>query len=133
MTVEDKGASIALHYRQAPDRARAIDAINSALDGLGVDLSVSGGKMVVNIVPARANDKAGALRSLVSRAGVDAAVFLGDDVNDEPVFEADEPGWLTICVGRELSNSRARYVLASPHDMPRLLDWMLAELGRVTA
>ena len=106
VTVEDKGASIALHYRQAPDRAAAIELIDSALDGLGVDLSVFGGKMVINIVPAAADDKAAALRSLVSRADVDAAVFLGDDVNDESVFEAHEPTWLTVCVGVTITNRR---------------------------
>lgn len=82
--------------------------------------------MVVNLTAATANDKAKALRALVRLADAGAAVFVGDDRNDEPVFAAGEPDWLTICVGRELANSQAQYVLDGTAEVPRLLDWLLS-------
>ena len=53
-------------------------------------------------------------------------MFVGDDRNDEPVFSAGEPDWLTVCVGRELANSQAQYLLDSTADMPRLLERLLS-------
>lgn len=129
--VEDKGASIALHYRRSPDHGLASNAITDVLDGIGSEIHVGAGKMVVNITAAVANDKAMALRALVRQAGAGAAVFVGDDRNDEPVFAAGEPDWLTICVGRELANSQAQYVLENTADMPRLIDWLLSVLRSI--
>lgn len=126
VTVEDKGASIALHYRRAPDHELASSTIAGVLAGLGPEIHVGDGKMVVNLTAAGANDKAKALRALVRLAGAGAAVFVGDDRNDEPVFAAGEADWLTICVGRERADSQAQYALDSTADMPRLLDRVLS-------
>jgi trehalose 6-phosphate phosphatase len=55
-------------------------------------------------------------------------VFVGDDVNDEPVFARPEPSWLTVRVGQDDPMSQARYFLDGPADLPRLLDRMLEAL-----
>ncbi|MCC7456191.1 MAG: trehalose-phosphatase [Nitrospira sp.] len=124
--VEDKGASLALHYRLARDRGGAMAAIGRVLQPLlGERLHVFGGKMVVNVVSADADDKAAALRHVARRSGVGAVIYLGDDVNDETVFAAREPHWLTIRVGIDAPESAARYCIASPREMPRLLDRIL--------
>jgi trehalose 6-phosphate phosphatase len=125
--VEDKGASIALHYRTATDAATAVDAIGRLLQPLGEGLRVFGGKMVVNLVSSAADDKAAALHRIARRAGVHAVVYCGDDVNDETVFAAREPHWLTIRVGADAPESAARYFIGGIREMPRLLDriWML--------
>jgi len=130
VTVEDKGASIALHYRLAADRQRARDVVAAALDKLGPDLTVFGGKLVVNVVPSNAMDKAGALKQLVARAGSDCAFFAGDDVNDEPVFAAGHGDWLTVRIGRDDPNSTAMFFLDSPREMAAMLDRMVGALGR---
>jgi trehalose 6-phosphate phosphatase len=127
--VEDKGASIALHYRLATDRAAAIDAIGRLLDPIEPGLHVFGGKMVVNVVSSAADDKAAALHRLARRAGVHAVVYFGDDVNDETVFAAREPHWLTIRVGADAPESAARYFIGGTRDMPRLLDRILMLTG----
>lgn len=124
--VEDKGASMALHYRLASDRAAAMEAIGRALDACAPGLHVFGGKMVINVVSSAADDKAAALRRIARRAGVHAVVYFGDDVNDETVFAAREPHWLTIRVGADAPESAARYFIGGTRDMPRLLDRMLA-------
>lgn len=128
--VEDKGASLALHYRLARDRedARAlIDALQLAADPA---LRVFSGKMVENVVSASAPDKADAMQSLVARCGADSAFFAGDDVNDEPVFESAPAHWLTVRVGRGDPHTRARFFLDSPADMAMTLQAMIDELDR---
>ncbi len=60
VVVEDKGASIALHYRLARDRAAAAGCIAALLGAADASLRVFGGKQVVNVAPADAPDKAAA-------------------------------------------------------------------------
>ncbi|HEU5295297.1 MAG TPA: trehalose-phosphatase [Burkholderiaceae bacterium] len=125
VTVEDKGASLALHYRVAHDRVAALELIDRLLDPLDAGLHAFGGKMVTNVVCADADDKATALRHLTQRSGAHAVLYLGDDVNDESVFAAREPSWLTVRVGVDHRESAARYFISGPREVPRLLDRVL--------
>lgn len=125
VTVEDKGRSLALHYRLSRHREAAVLTIDELLAGLDDKLRVFGGKMVVNVVPREAPDKAEAVHRLVRRCGASCAVFAGDDVNDEPVFAAAAPGWLTVRVGRDEPKSMARFFLDSPAEMAMLLERMV--------
>lgn len=129
VTVEDKGASLALHYRLARDRNRALQLITDTLAPADAAWHVFGGKMVVNVSPAEAPDKARAVHKLVARCGAACAVFAGDDINDEPVFVSAPPHWLTIRIGRGEGHSRARFFLDSPSEMAMLLERMLALLS----
>lgn len=126
VALEDKGASIALHYRLAHDRDAAVHRIGQLLTDLPPGLAVFGGKMVANIVPDWANDKAGALAKLVAERGRPHAVFIGDDVNDECVFARRNPDWLTIRVGHDYPNSQADFVIDSTNALPSVLDLMLS-------
>jgi trehalose 6-phosphate phosphatase len=128
--VEDKGASMAFHYRLARDRQAASDAIADMLADLPPGLRKFGGKFVVNVVAANANDKAQALAVLVARSQAACAVFVGDDVNDEPVFARGEANWLTVRVGREDPSSQAQYFLDSISDLPAMLEIMQAALSQ---
>jgi trehalose 6-phosphate phosphatase len=129
VVVEDKRHSLALHYRLARDRGRASRLITELATDLGPGVTAFGGKLVMNIVPTGSPDKAHAVARLVARCGARAAVFLGDDVNDEPVFARAEPSWLTVKVGRDDPGSQAMYYLDSLADVARMLDRMLARLG----
>jgi len=128
--VEDKRLSLALHYRRAPDRSRAAACIGALLAGFGPHVvSTFGGKCVVNAVVAGAPDKGDAVVSLTRRAGCDATVFVGDDVNDEAVFERALPNWLTVRVGGDEPDSRAGFFLGSHAEVVLLLDAMLGLLS----
>jgi len=127
--VEDKRQSIALHYRLAPDRARAYEVVSYFAENLQPGLKAFGGKLVMNFVAAAAPDKADAVAGLVRRCGAQGAVFLGDDVNDEPVFARAEPSWLTVRVGRDDAASLARYYLDGLGEVAIMLDRMLVLLG----
>ncbi len=124
--VEDKGQSLALHFRTAPDRAAASALIEDVLAGFTATLHVFGGKLVYNAVAIDAPDKAVAVQRLIARAGVEAAFFAGDDVNDEPVFAAAQPGWVTVRIGCERRESAARFCIDGPHEMAGVLDRILA-------
>jgi len=131
IAIEDKGVSLALHYRLSRQRERALDLITDLLTPADAAWRAFGGKMVVNVVPHDAPDKADAVHGLVARCRASCAVFAGDDVNDEPVFESAPPHWLTIRIGRigqGERSSRARYFLDSPNEMATLLERMLALL-----
>jgi len=129
VAVEDKRQSLALHYRNAPDRAAAAALIDALLAGCAPGLHVFGGKLVVNAVAADAPDKAVAVRRLLQRAGATAAFFAGDDLNDEPVFAAAAAGWVTLRIGCERPESAARFCIDGPHEMAAVLDEVLALLA----
>lgn len=127
--VEDKGLSLALHYRlsRRPDEALAL--IREVLRPALPRCRTFSGKMVENVVPADAPDKALAVHRLVAHCNVSCAIFVGDDVNDEPVFASAPRDWLTIRVGRA-PDSRAGYFLDSTAEVGLLLDRMLVHLGQ---
>jgi len=129
VAVEDKGLSIALHYRLSRDRVRAQRLIADLLTPEPTGLRLFAGKMVVNAVAANAPDKAQAVHALVARLGAAAAFFAGDDVNDEPVFVAAPAHWLTLRIGREDPASRARFCLEGPQEMAMLLERVLSNLA----
>ena len=129
VTVEDKQHSIALHYRLARDRERAHGLISALVEKLEPGLSAFGGKLVVNVVAANAPDKARAVAALVERCEVRSAVFVGDDLNDEPVFARPEPTWLTVKVGRDYPASAAKFCIEGPGEVAAMLDRMLVLLG----
>lgn len=129
VTVEDKGCSLALHYRLARDPSEARGVIRSLLQGLEEACSVFPGKMVENVVPHGAPDKWQAVQLLAGECGAGCGVFVGDDVNDEPVFAGAPGDWLTVRVGRDDPESRARFFLGSVQEVGLLLDRMLMHLA----
>ena len=126
VTVEDKGQSIALHYRLARNRKQALQAIEDVLEERDDELHIFGGKLVVNVASRHAPDKADAVQKLVRRSGASCAIFAGDDVNDEPVFTTAPASWLTIRIGRDMPKSSARFFLDSPAEMAMLLERMIS-------
>lgn len=128
VTVEDKGYSLALHYRLAPDAQRAVRAIEAALDGLDASHRIFGGKCVLNVAPADAPDKGEALQQLVREAGVAGALFVGDDVNDEPAFACAQAHWVTVRIGPDGQDSKARFYLRSTDEVVAMLDRLLVLL-----
>jgi trehalose 6-phosphate phosphatase len=126
--VEDKGLSVAIHYRRAPDvsaaKARVRDAAE-ALDGA----RVFGGHAVVNAVPAESPDKGGAVGALLHRIGWRQALYVGDDVTDEDAFAAEGVA-IGVRVGIAPA-SAARYYLPEQRDVDALLGALVAARRRL--
>lgn len=130
VTVEDKGLSIALHYRRAADPAVARAAIEAVLRDLDERLTTGPGHCVVNVWARAAPDKGDALLALAARCNAGAGLFVGDDVNDESAFAKAPPSWVTVHVGPDAVRSRARFRLDGSAQLPALLQ-MLLDLRRV--
>lgn len=120
--VEDKRYSLALHYRRCRRKREAREAILGAVRALPTPMRIVPGKMVVNVVPARAPDKGDALLDLRTREKADIALYVGDDVTDEDVFKLDQPGRvLTVRVGESRASS-ATYFLRTQREIDTLLN-----------
>lgn len=100
--LEDKGASIALHYRRAPDKRESVRAVaEAACEALGPDFTCLAGKMVYEIKPRKAH-KGQVLEKFMSAPPFHGKhpVFVGDDVTDEDGFRAcNEHGGTSVRVG----------------------------------
>ena len=120
MVVEDKGPSLAIHYRRARTRGqvrRLLLEVASGLEGA----RVLQGKMVVNVLPANAPNKGTALLALSRRLRCAAILYVGDDANDEDAFALSERApLLGIRVGHARA-SRAQFFLPSQRAVDRLL------------
>lgn len=128
--VEDKGLSLALHHRLAPDTARAQQLIDELLQGADPGLTRFGGKAVCNVMPRGLPDKADAVAALAQRCGAASVLYAGDDVNDQPVFARAPGHWVTVQVGPAPPGCTARFEL---RDQSRMASLLAAVLGRLTA
>ncbi|MCJ2011073.1 trehalose-phosphatase [Methylobacterium sp. J-076] len=101
--IEDKGASVAVHWRLASgdDAQRAEALVRQAAEALGGAYRLQLGKAVGEIVPAQAT-KAVAIRAFMAEPPYAGrrAVFLGDDKTDEIAFASvSDDGGVAIRVG----------------------------------
>jgi trehalose 6-phosphate phosphatase len=88
IVVEDKSAAVALHYRQAPERAReCCEAMDTIFHGPEFEIML--GSMVVEARPRGAN-KGRALMTFMAQPPFAGRipVVVGDDITDEDGFEA---------------------------------------------
>ena len=108
---EDKGASLALHYRLAPNLASAVHAaIHKAAQHLGDGVEVQGGKMVAELKPS-GRDKGIAIEEFMREAPFRGRVpvFLGDDLTDEDGFHVvNRLGGHSIKIGPGVTSARWR-------------------------
>jgi trehalose 6-phosphate phosphatase len=113
--IEDKGESVALHWRLNPDAEWAVrQAAGEAMAALGSGFRLQNGKAVVEIVPA-ISGKGSAVEALMRDAPYRGRVplFAGDDVTDENGFAAVRPrGGVTLKVGQ--GDTIAERRIASP-------------------
>jgi trehalose 6-phosphate phosphatase len=116
---EDKGYSLALHYRLAPQRAEAVyEAVLEACADypLGV-LDMLPGKAVLEVKPAGFSKGSG-IRELMKASPFRGRrpIFIGDDITDESAFAVlPEFDGLGFSVGRELPGLAGSF--ATPGDV----------------
>jgi trehalose 6-phosphate phosphatase len=128
---EDKGYSVALHYRQAPhheDRLRAHVAASRAAFPLE-ETEVLPGKAMFEVKRPNVN-KGDSVRELMTRAPFAGRVpvFIGDDVTDEAVFAVlPQLGGKGFSVGRHFAGLAGSF--SSPKQVRDALQ-RLAGLGR---
>jgi trehalose 6-phosphate phosphatase len=105
--IEDKGSSLAVHYRLAPDREQLMKTkIGAIVERAGTEeIEMLCGKAVIEIKP-RAFNKGTAVRELMRIPPFErrTPLFVGDDVTDESVFAIlPELGGYGYSVGRDVA------------------------------
>lgn len=120
LLLEDKGLSLALHYRQAPQLGALVHReMRALLASDGPDFQLLAGKRVVEILPGGSN-KGLAVRQFMQEPPFRGRTpaFVGDDVTDEHAFA--------------IVNELAGYsVKVGPG--PTLADWRLDDVTAVRA
>jgi len=126
--LEDKGYSLALHYRLAPHAERAIYEAVSLIraDLPNASIEVLPGKCVCEIKHSGFN-KATGVTELMTHEPFKGRrpIFIGDDVTDESVFAImPEFGGLSFSVGR-----RAKGVAGHFDDPSEVREWLARLIG----
>lgn len=123
--IEDKRWTATLHVRPRGDaeiHAAVAAAIGDVVEEAGFVLRP--GKASWEIRPAGAFDKGDALRWLLDAlpdASPERALYIGDDHTDEDAFRA-LPDGITVRVGGPDQETAARYRVADPDEVYRLLE-----------
>ena len=127
LLLEDKGASLAVHYRQAPELASQVHrTMTAALADLpDAALRLQPGKCLVEVRP-EGRDKGTAIRDFLREPPFEGRrpVFVGDDLGDEHGFAVIRRfGGISVKVGP--GPTRARYRLP---DVASVRAWLAALL-----
>lgn len=127
--IENKGATLSIHYRRAVNIPAAHDIILQAIDRLTPKPVRISGKFIENLIPKGAPDKGAALGILMEKEKFKKALFTGDDDTDERVFSLDRSKIFSIRVGED-SGSRAAFYLHGQHEVAKLLRILKAILEK---
>jgi len=126
--LEDKGLTVALHWREAPDEEeaeRTLQAVAARAEAAG--LEARWGRKVLELRPPVAADKGTAVRFLLEERGLARALYAGDDTTDLDAFrglEGLQVGVRVAIVSPESPpelREAADVVVASPEELVELL------------
>jgi trehalose 6-phosphate phosphatase len=127
--VEDKGSSLAVHYRLTPEQGPLIkNKIAAILDCAPVEkLEMLCGKAVIEIKPSSFNKGVAVCELMKSPPFAQRTpLFVGDDVTDESVFAVlPALGGFGYSVGREVAGVEGTF--GGPQDVR---DWLTGLCGR---
>jgi trehalose 6-phosphate phosphatase len=86
--VELKGATLTVHWRQAPDTDRAAGALETRAIAVARDtgLVTRGARMAIELRPPLPFDKGSAVRAVLRARPCDRSLYAGDDVTDIDAF-----------------------------------------------
>jgi trehalose 6-phosphate phosphatase len=101
-SVEDKGRTLAVHFRMAPQCEAAVrQALTDIVKPLGTNYHIQEGSMVLEIKP-RGFTKASAIKAFMQEPPFSGRqpVFVGDDLTDQEGFKmVEDQGGISIAVG----------------------------------
>ncbi len=123
--LEDKGRTIAVHWRLVPQFEAALrDSVTAIAAAMGARYQTQGGSMMLEIKP-RGFDKGAAVQAFLDEppfAGR-TPVYVGDDLTDLDGFRAVEArGGMSIAVGDRI---RGEYRLEDPAAVRRWLNGLV--------
>lgn len=130
--IENKRYSLSVHYRLARNQAQTEKQLTALFDRLSPPARVIAGKCVFSLIPADAANKGKALEQLMQISGAPSAIYVGDDVTDEDVFQMKRSNLLSIRIGIA-SDSAAKFFLPHQPEIVQLLDDLIGRLRKLTA
>ena len=114
--VEDKGLSVAFHYRQAEDEDAALEYLQEVAErATAAGLRTRFGRKVLELLPPVSADKGTAVKRVLSDAGLDRALYAGDDTTDLDGFRALDG--LAVSVRVAVSSDEAPQELVAEADL----------------
>jgi trehalose 6-phosphate phosphatase len=120
IVIENKGATVSVHYRASCDRAEARSQVRSGIELLSPLPRIISGKCVEDLIPATAPNKGDALLYLMKHLGYPKGFYIGDDKTDEDIFRLTGDQLFTMRVGTA-GPSQAGYALRSQKEVHGLL------------
>jgi trehalose 6-phosphate phosphatase len=127
VVIENKGLSLAVHYRlvAVEERPRVERAVKGATARYPA-LRLLRGRMVFDVLPPQVWDKGRATTWLLEHSGWGPGdvcpVCLGDDLTDEDMFAAVQGWGLSVLVGSPERATRAGYRLHDGQEVARFLE-----------
>ena len=120
--IEDKGCSVAIHWRLAPhEKDFALATAHAAVEALGADYRVQHGKAVAEILPSAAG-KGKVIERFLHESPYKGRrpIFVGDDLTDENGFKTvNAHGGLSVRIGAGETIAKVR--LGTPADLRHCL------------
>jgi trehalose 6-phosphate phosphatase len=103
--LEDKGRTIAVHFRMAPQsEAAVLETVRAVAAQLGSNYHIQGGNLMLEIKP-RGFNKAAAIKAFMREPPFSGRkpVFVGDDLTDQDGFKTvEDQGGISIAVGNRV-------------------------------
>lgn len=138
MQLEDKGATLSIHYRRTPDPDAIQQQYTPIMEQVAAQhgLKLVSGRMLYELRPPIAIDKGVAFRDLVSEFRLDAALFAGDDTTDADALRAardlrEQGTCFAVGIGVTADETpqsvldAADVLVSGVTGMEDLLDWLL--------
>jgi trehalose 6-phosphate phosphatase len=138
--IQDKGATISMHYRLSPNPEQAKERILEFLESLPQmhQLRILTENMVIGIIPPAAINKGTEVRDLIKQRELRGGMYLGDDTADILGFKAiheANAGGIFKGFGIAVTDtdtvpevaSTADYVLNGVGETKQMLGWMAAK------
>lgn len=137
--VEDKGATLSVHYRQAADHdavAALLRPVMAEMETAG-DLRTFAGRMIYEVRPPIDTNKGSAFAALVREYDLTAAVYIGDDTTDIDALKSAaalraEGVCYAVGVGVQSAETppavieNADYIAHGIADVEAFLGWLVA-------
>ena len=116
--VEDKGLTLAFHYRTASDEEAAIELLRVvAREAEEAGLEARWGRKVLEVRPRADEDKGTAVLALIAESGTRLALYAGDDTTDLDAFRGLEDARLEARVRVAVTSAEADPRLAASADL----------------
>ncbi len=128
VVAEHKGYTLSIHYRHCADHVRAHAELVARVAQLTPAPRVIEGVLVLNLLPPGTRTKREALQILQQDSGCERALFIGDDLTDELVFQGAPPNWLCVRVGPS-ETTAARFVVDGTAGVAELLEQLVSVLS----